>query len=1059
MRPILSLKTLFRAPFKTLITFFIITAASFALFSRVTDYAVTQREMARATSYYRGVFAIDKGVRRTGDFLGSQIRHYMNKPNDTSPPPVPPIPLTQEQMDAFSSLNGVSGTDTRYMTAGIIEDLKRVVRHDSYVVKYDFTTRFVITGTYTGYTATTTGRRQITSWNLINLSDWELLAGNLPETGGDKISVIAQASDGVSMAWSENMHLFYILWHNPFGRSFIDTLNAGDKVLIIGVWRSEKYEETGELALYIGDNDTIDYCDSFWLLNDKPENFLETEEFAKVREIIDITNQDCKTFDIVYTSALLSIPRFNEEKMVIQEGRALVGTDINACVLNYSLMKLNGLEIGDKITVGLCDKLLPQHSGMGATAYIPLRFSKPSETAELEIVGAYIDTDTQAMRDADEWWGYSPNTIFVPSSLLPVDVPNGHEINPTEFSVIVDNALEIEDFYNEAKALARDMGITPRFSDKGWLAVSDSINANQTMSFMTTALFIGVSAVAVLLTVYIYIRSNRKNYAIMRALGTPSRLARKTLLLPFAVLSVLALLVGGGAGVFAARNAVLSITQNLAAAEHYIPDTSLPVNVILICLLSESFFLVLFFAFFMGGLAKTPPLALLQGGNGRGRNKGKNGIRFKRGINSINSAHDQTALSLEFTPSFSIIPSVPKQRDYSAKKHVTRYISRNMRRNVPKTLLAALLSLMLVGAMGLLGLTRLSYRELFDKTEVKGAMLNYPSNAVTEAQKSGLVENFYYSGGFFVITNGIPNDEGGEPLSLTNDIDRYIQSKSEEKYLVRYGEGYDESLFNGNEAVCLIGSKLASQYGLMVGDSITMLSWEQAQVLKMIIENADDFYAEAGKASLEFYIAGIVTSNDNNIAKAIYAPISETVSEISSYGEEPFPVELCEFTLADNENPYVLTNYLDELKNTDTHYPDAIVYNMDTSEIDSIKRVRDMLEQLFPFAAAAMILIGMAAPVLIIIQSAKEAAVLRILGTTKLRARCMLALEQIALCILGVLTAGAGLVIYDAEYFIKSADTLVLCGALYLFGCICSAAVTAMLISKNKALELLQVAE
>ena len=44
MRKSTALKTLLRAPLKTLLTFLLIAAGSFALFSRVTDFAVTMRE-------------------------------------------------------------------------------------------------------------------------------------------------------------------------------------------------------------------------------------------------------------------------------------------------------------------------------------------------------------------------------------------------------------------------------------------------------------------------------------------------------------------------------------------------------------------------------------------------------------------------------------------------------------------------------------------------------------------------------------------------------------------------------------------------------------------------------------------------------------------------------------------------------------------------------------------------------------------------------------------------------------------------------------------------------
>ncbi len=121
--------------------------------------------------------------------------------------------------------------------------------------------------------------------------------------------------------------------------------------------------------------------------------------------------------------------------------------------------------------------------------------------------------------------------------------------------------------------------------------------------------------------------------------------------------------------------------------------------------------------------------------------------------------------------------------------------------------------------------------------------------------------------------------------------------------------------------------------------------------------------------------------------------------------------------------------------------------------------MRDMLNTIFPVATAALILIGLIAPVLIIMQSAKEAAILRILGTTKRRSRCILAIEQTGLCIIGLAVAAVCLIIYDAGLFVRGADTLILCGGLYVLSCVLAASTTAALATRRKVLEMLQVKE
>ena len=1046
MRPGLSLKTLLRAPFKTLMTFLLIAAASFAVFSRVAETAVTQREMGRATSYYRGVAALDNGVQNTALFNTSFMPNNV-RGNYYEMEMAPPAGLTAGLIGAFSALPGVSAADTRYMSAGIIDGLDRVVRYGQYIVMHDYTDRFVIEGTISEISVDTLGGGNI---NRINVTDCNQLAGGIPLTQERTVSVIAFASDGTAVLTKGDMRSFFSIYNNPYDQHFVDDLAVGDRCLIIGRWDPRYFDEDNRISVFLGDQDTLDYCDSFWLLNGKPDNYLETDEFSKVRKIIDITDSDLKTFDMVYTSDMLAIPRFNERKMIIQEGRALTGTDTDACVANVSLMELNGLKIGDTLTVTLCDKLLMQHSGMGATAVIPERYGEPVKTVDLTIVGAYTDVDAQYERDGAMWWCYSPNTLFVSNALLPVKPPDDYEIRPGAFSVVIDDAATIEAFLDKAKPLAKELGIKLRFSDKGWMKVQDSIGTSRKMSLITTALYLCAAAAALLLAVYLYIGRQKNMYAIMRALGAPRKKARNALALPFALLSAIAIPVGAIGGMVYASDAISTALNTLAAAmEQYVPDASLPAAVMAACLLCEAALLILLSVLFMRKLAKTPPLALLQGDTVGGKGK---------------KAKTRTMVPAEtgpipgFAPSVPIHADMPERGGYGAARHTARYILRHMGRAGGKTAIALLIAVLLTGAIGVLAVTRLSYRELFGKTEITGTLSNYSSSAVMEASKSELMEDFYYSGGYWVILNDVPAG-AGYLLALTSDIDRYVQSTSPDEYTIEYAGGYDSSLFSENAPQCLVGENLAHQYGVKPGDTITMLNWERQYVLSAMYEDREALISQLKQSSREFTVAGLIKSEDLHVSICIFAPLSEDIERISVYNEYPFPVEFCEFALADKENPQKLRDYLTELTGDDRKYTDTLSYDMDTTELDNIKRVRDMLNMLFPIAVVAAILIGLIVPGLIIMQSAKEASILRILGTTKKRARSMLAIEQISLCFLGLAMAAVGLVIYDAGLVVRSAGTLALCGGLYLLGCAGAAVFTAASVTRRKVLELLQVKE
>lgn len=114
---------------KTLLTFLLIAAASFALFSRVTDYAVTTRETESAESLYHAVASLDNEVPDIPMIVadiplpdGSEGAVYGAMYEMEDKPW-----LTEGEMEAFASLPGVTLADTRYMTAGRVEGYKRLV--------------------------------------------------------------------------------------------------------------------------------------------------------------------------------------------------------------------------------------------------------------------------------------------------------------------------------------------------------------------------------------------------------------------------------------------------------------------------------------------------------------------------------------------------------------------------------------------------------------------------------------------------------------------------------------------------------------------------------------------------------------------------------------------------------------------------------------------------------------------------------------------------------------------------------------------------------------------
>ena len=456
----------------------------------------------------------------------------------------------------------------------------------------------------------------------------------------------------------------------------------------------------------------------------------------------------------------------------------------------------------------------------------------------------YQFTDTPSMRMLEDRWSYTSSTIFVPVSLLPVEVPDDHESPQGEFSVFIENAYDIEAFYAAAEPLAQEMDVALRFSDGGWLSVRDSFGAGARTMLLTTILYLAGAVLALLMAVYLYISRNKKVYAIMRSQGVPVAKACCTIALPLGVLAVPA------------------------------------INVMML---------------------------------------------------------------------------------------------------------------------------------------INGQELNYS-------------------------------------ITVTNNLERYLS----EDYTVTYVKGYDDTLFTGNGQVCLLGQKAAEIFGVRPGDEISVLPYDLYLVLTRTNDNADTLQAAVEQATSMYEVAGIIHSDQESISNGIFAAVNSEAE--AAYGQ-PFPIEYSEFTLSDNEKLDELSDLLNDQKVSDKKDAPMASFYLNSAGLENIRRVRDLLNLLFPVAVTAAILIGVLGPGLLIMQSAREAAYLRILGVTKKRVRCMLVLEQIVLCAVGITVVSGGLALYDHERLIRSAGTLAVCGVLYLLGCVCGALGASILVTRRRALELLQVKE
>jgi predicted lysophospholipase L1 biosynthesis ABC-type transport system permease subunit len=135
--------------------------------------------------------------------------------------------------------------------------------------------------------------------------------------------------------------------------------------------------------------------------------------------------------------------------------------------------------------------------------------------------------------------------VFIPASFLPMDVPESHVVKPGEFSFVIGDARNITAFLDGYSSyIEDDLGLGFRFSDGGWLAVEKQISRADALGVVRMVLLGFAVLAGICLTVYLFIGRKRKEYAIMRALGTPRRNSGRSLYVPLGAIAAAAFAVG-----------------------------------------------------------------------------------------------------------------------------------------------------------------------------------------------------------------------------------------------------------------------------------------------------------------------------------------------------------------------------------------------------------------------------------------------------------------------------------------------------------------------------------
>ena len=248
---------------------------------------------------------------------------------------------------------------------------------------------------------------------------------------------------------------------------------------------------------------------------------------------------------------------------------------------------------------------------------------------------------------------------------------------------------------------------------------------------------------------------------------------------------------------------------------------------------------------------------------------------------------------------------------------------------------------------------------------------------------------------------------------MSSDIKRLTKEP------IEFLKGYNaETVMSISEKICLMPKSLMELMGLKLGDVVELNEFNYTSEVKsnnpQYLE--DEIIEAYHRHSVYCTVVAILP---DSVGRVIGIPIGAEKLFLSLL--YPYVLDLAEYNLTDYHQADEFRKYSEDVIYSIRNNPPLFI--MDTTEADNIYKIYKLIETLYPIAAIIAILIGAVLPGLIIIQSAKEASILRVLGTTKRRTRVMLLLEQLLLCLIGLILAFAVLAIVNRADIFKVIET------------------------------------
>jgi hypothetical protein len=592
MKSSLWIKTLFRSPVRTIVTWVLLLAAAFQFTLSLTDYLSTRKGLEEAKERMKGTLNLEHapgldpsapGMNTgTGIFLMTDPTGPGTGIGRFSPDLYHAQPITDMELEDLCTIPGVADVEVRVMTAGVSEYL-RTTDYDYRAVQTDYPYEFRLI-----LEATVSEIKKLQgedlSWTVVavmgencdpetsrilTLEDIQVIGGEpevlpLHMNNGDELMAFAfPESTRVQMGiWGYGNFVF--LFQNRLYPDDMTQLEPGRRY-VFAVRVDLSYHDAEFPRYVLADDTLLNWWPYFTDVTDLPENYLEGEDFAPLRELMQITTDDWHTLDVVYAGDMSVIRRAADLRFVPAEGRFLELEDAGkpVCVVNADFAYANGLSLGDTLRLKLGDYPMEQHVSLGAVASTRGRYAKNWTEQEFTIIGTWRDVNQGNYLAEDYIWAYSDATVFVPQTFLPEGAKRS-EHSPGDVTLLID-ADAMNDFVeNELPKLEAEGWIT-YWNDRGWPQMEEELKQVSQTSLYKLLAFGAATLLVIALTVYLFVARRSRDYAILRAMGMDRSHSGRSLLVPLLCLTLAAVIPGTAAALlWYGRSGTVTLTPVLS---------------------------------------------------------------------------------------------------------------------------------------------------------------------------------------------------------------------------------------------------------------------------------------------------------------------------------------------------------------------------------------------------------------------------------------------------------------------------------------------------------------